>query len=78
MRNNGEQKGHMTVAQVKETLSRQQLLTIGQMARILGIGRTKSYELLREGMPVVRIGRALRISSTSLETWIAEHEQQYE
>ena len=39
------------------------LLTTREAAHSLGIGRTKLYELLDrpDGLPVVRIGRAVRI-----------------
>jgi excisionase family DNA binding protein len=50
----------------QERASQQLLLKIPQVAQLLGIGRTKVYDLIREGLPVVRLGRALRISSTSL------------
>ena len=53
------------------------LLTIQQVADILGIGQTKAYALRREGLPVIRVGRALRVSSTRLQEWIEQHEQEY-
>jgi excisionase family DNA binding protein len=40
------------------------LVTVEEAARALGIGRTKLYELMKteaETLPVVRIGRAVRI-----------------
>ena len=53
------------------------LLTIKEVAEILGIGQTKAYALRREGLPVIRMGRALRVSSTRLQEWIEQHEQEY-
>ncbi len=53
------------------------LLTIQEVAEILGIGQTKAYALRREGLPVIRVGRALRVSSTRLQEWIEQHEQEY-
>jgi excisionase family DNA binding protein len=53
------------------------LLTIPQVAAMLGLGRTKVYELIdREGLPVIRFGRAVRVSSLSLQQWLAERERQ--
>ena len=53
------------------------LLTIPDVARRLGLGRTKVYELIaREGLPVVRFGRAVRVSVTSLQQWIEQREKQ--
>jgi excisionase family DNA binding protein len=52
------------------------LLTIPQVCQILGLGRTKVYYLIKgEGLPVVRFGRAVRVSADSLERWLQEREQ---
>lgn len=50
------------------------LLTIVQAAEIVGLSRSKLYELLasRE-LPSVRIGRARRIDLVDLERFIARH-----
>ena len=38
---------------------------------MLGIGRTKAYEMIAAGeLPVVRIRRAVRVPRKSLEDWI--------
>ena len=48
-----------------------ELLTIAEAGRLLRIGRTKTYALARTGdLPIVRIGRAIRIHRTSLEALI--------
>lgn len=48
-----------------------ELLRVEEAARVLGIGRTKVYELIaREELPVVRMGRAVRIPRRSLSDWI--------
>jgi excisionase family DNA binding protein len=53
-----------------------QLLSIPEVARILSIGRTKVYDLIkREGLPVVHLGDATRVSVTSLQRWIEQREQ---
>ena len=47
------------------------LLRINEVAHILGIGRTSVYELVAKGeLPVVRIGRSVRIRLLDLETWV--------
>jgi excisionase family DNA binding protein len=52
------------------------LLTIPQAAKCLGLSRAKVYALLarNEGPPVVRFGRAVRISMASLQAWIQHYE----
>ena len=52
------------------------LLSIPEVAKMLGLGRTKVYQLIAtEGLPVVRFGRAVRVSSASLQRWIEQREQ---
>lgn len=52
------------------------LLSVPEAAKTLGLGRTKVYELIAtEGLPVVRFGRAVRVSVTSLQQWIQRREQ---
>ena len=64
--------------QLKNAPTQPLLLTIPQVAAMLGLGRTKVYELIdQEGLPVIRFGRAVRVSSLSLQQWIAQREQQH-
>jgi excisionase family DNA binding protein len=52
------------------------LLSIPDVAATLGLGRTKVYELIaKEGLPVVRFGRSVRVSATSLQKWVEQREQ---
>ncbi len=52
-------------------------LTVEEAARILRIGRTAAYEQTRrfeqtdgrEGIPVVRVGRLIRVPRAALERW---------
>jgi excisionase family DNA binding protein len=48
------------------------LLTPDQVAEILTISKRSLYELLRRdsGLPVVRLGRAVRFRSIDVEQWI--------
>jgi excisionase family DNA binding protein len=52
------------------------LLNMEQVGEILGLSRSKVYKLIKwEGLPVIRFGRALRVSSLSLQQWVAEREE---
>ena len=50
------------------------LLRAEEVGRVLRIGRTKTFELLGSGdLPVVRIGRVVRVPKAALNRWIDEH-----
>jgi excisionase family DNA binding protein len=49
----------------------QEILTVPEMARFLKISRSKAYRLVEEGeIPVLRIGRSVRIIQSDLLNWI--------
>jgi excisionase family DNA binding protein len=51
------------------------LVTVSQVAKMLSLSRTMIYKLIdMEGLPVVRFGRAVRVSPRSLQQWL-EHRQ---
>lgn len=51
---------------------KRELLRVEEAAKVLGIGRTKAYEMIAAGeLPVVRIRRAVRVPRKSLEDWIS-------
>ena len=53
-----------------ETSSRL-LLRPAEVAELLGISRSKLYELLALGeLPTVRLGHVVRVPADALETWI--------
>ena len=57
----------------------QPLLTIRQVARMLGVSRPTVYAMMeREGLPYLKIGKTLRFSPSSVHEWLAEHEQVHE
>ena len=61
----------MERAKVDETTGR--LLKAAEVGERLGLGRSKTYELMAEGqIPTVRIGRAVRVPEGGLEAWIRE------
>ena len=49
------------------------LLRAAEVAEILGVGRWKAYELMATNeLPVVRIGRLVRVPRAALDQWIAD------
>ncbi len=54
------------------TTTERLLLTVEEAARCLGIGRTLAWQLVRQGeLPVVRLGRCVRVPAQALQEWIA-------
>jgi excisionase family DNA binding protein len=51
------------------------LLTIPQVAEYLGVCRAHVYKLINNGLPVIRLGRLVRIQMTSLQQWLKEQEE---
>ncbi|MDQ6947320.1 MAG: helix-turn-helix domain-containing protein [Actinomycetota bacterium] len=50
------------------------LLRITEVATTLGLGRTKVFALVRSGeLPVVRIGRSVRVPRAALQDWVWQH-----
>ena len=49
------------------------LLTVEEVARVLRISRGKAYALAQSGdLPVVRMGRSVRVRRDRLEVWLDE------
>jgi excisionase family DNA binding protein len=49
------------------------LLRAGEVAKLLGLGRSTVFALLAAGeLPVVRIGRSVRVPRGALERWVDE------
>ena len=47
-------------------------LTIEEVARILKVSSSRAYELARTGrIPVVRLGRTVRVDPDQLSEWLA-------
>ena len=60
-----------------EVSSQRLLLRVPEVAKALGLGRTKVYELIAAGeLPVIRLGRAVRVSVTALQKWVEEQDRQ--
>jgi excisionase family DNA binding protein len=53
---------------------RPMLLTVRDVEAELQLGRTRTYELIRSGqIPVIRLGRSVRIPREALRRWIDDH-----
>jgi excisionase family DNA binding protein len=49
------------------------LLDSREVARMLAVGRTKAFQLMaRRQIPVVRIGRCVRVPREALQEWVSE------
>ena len=47
------------------------LLTVPEAAKMLSLGRSKTYEMVAAGeLPVIRIGRAIRLPVKGLNEWV--------
>ena len=47
------------------------LMTLDEFIRATRLGRTTAYRLVKRGeIPSLRVGRALRIPTAALESWI--------
>lgn len=52
------------------------LLTVSEVQALTQLGRTKVYELIGAGkLPIIRIGRSVRIRRDALDKWLAELEE---
>ncbi len=55
----------------------QGLLRIEEAARYLSLGRSKTYQLVASGeLPVVRIGRSVRVPAAALRRWVEQQAEQ--
>jgi excisionase family DNA binding protein len=55
----------------------QEFISLNQLQKILGIGRTKAYDLVTSGdLPAVRIGRIIRVDMRDLTNWLERQKYQ--
>jgi excisionase family DNA binding protein len=48
----------------------QEFISLNELQEILGIGRTKAYDLVTSGeLPAIRVGRAIRVRLADLNRW---------
>jgi excisionase family DNA binding protein len=49
------------------------LLKPSQVAQLVGLGRSRTYELIRSGrLPSIKIGKSVRVPLHMLEEWVIE------
>jgi excisionase family DNA binding protein len=55
------------------------LLRVHEAAELLGVSRAMLYQMLAAGqtIPVVRIGRCVRIPRAELEAWVAQQTEEW-
>lgn len=52
------------------------LLTVQEVADLLGVGKTWVYEAVREGrIPHLRFGRSVRFRRDAIDAWLTERER---
>ena len=53
------------------------LISLNELQEILGIGRTKAYDLVASGeLPAVRIGRSIRVDVRDVANWLEQQRYQ--
>ncbi len=53
------------------------LLKVEAAAKLLSLGRTKTYALIASGeLPVIRVGRAVRVPVAALHQWVEDRAKQ--
>lgn len=56
------------------SITKARLISVGEAAEIVGLSRSKVYELLADGLlPSIRIGRTRRIDIADLDAFIDRH-----
>ncbi len=59
---------------VSECAGDRLLLRVQDVCRLLDVGRSTVYELIARGeLPVIRIGRLVRVPRPALEEWIVKN-----
>ena len=55
----------------RSTMNKKLTYTVPELAKALGIGKNKAYELIKtEGFPVIYIGASIRIPIEALNKWL--------
>jgi excisionase family DNA binding protein len=53
-----------------ESQHEQEWLTPSDVRKLLGLGQTRTYELIREELPAFRLGRIIRVHRQDIEDWL--------
>ena len=65
------------MAEGNQPVVMQKLLTVADVATILGLSRVKVYDLIKtDGLPTLKIKGARRIQPGKLKTWIEQHSEE--
>lgn len=60
-----------------DKVSQRLLLRIPEAAALLGVGRSTVYQLVQQGtIPIVRIGRSVRVPAAALDEWVEAQSDQ--
>jgi excisionase family DNA binding protein len=60
-----------------QTKESSRLLSVVQLAEILGVSRSHAYALVRErAVPAIRFNGAIRVPAAALDRWLDEREQE--
>lgn len=51
------------------------LLTIGDVARLCQVSERTAWAWTRDGLPIIRIGRLVRVQRADLDAFIASHRE---
>jgi excisionase family DNA binding protein len=56
-------------------MKKKDILDVGDIQEMLGIGRSKAYDLVNSGQfHTVRIGRLIKVSRQVFEAWLNGHD----
>jgi excisionase family DNA binding protein len=66
------------MSEPSESANSAELLTLSQAAAYLGVCRAHLYKLRAVGLPVIHLGRLVRINRESLQRWLDEQEHSTE
>jgi excisionase family DNA binding protein len=64
---------HLSQFELKGEAMERMLLKPTEAAEVIGLGRSKTYELISKGLiPSVRIGKSVRVPVAALRNWVEQ------
>jgi excisionase family DNA binding protein len=64
---------HLSQFELKGDAMEKMLLKPTEAAEVIGLGRSKTYELISKGLiPSVRIGKSVRVPVAALRNWVEQ------
>lgn len=68
-----EPAGHVGTEGARTMTDGRLLLRADEAGRMLGLGRSKTYELIASGeLPSIRVGNMVRVPVQALDEWLAQ------